>query len=375
MSNLILTICSNSKRSNDEAHEYDHGAWKVRDTLSEDMMRKVHNIRKRSVEHITKPNREWQFFNTIPLNKALNKHGPDILQGKKEGGAIYLPALKRYKGRFYREFESVVGDVDMFIETSKDDVENHLLIVSGLYGLLTSFESIQEYECNVPEEPKIKRLLKGNDFLTELVIAYMKKTNINRLFDFMADDSYRRLIDWKQIKKKTGSKIFFSHDLKHEQTGINLLPRLGHAAGLLLSGRTPESLSDIDFEHEIKEAGIVLSQHEPEWIPAGIAPSKREVCAVWAIRMVANIGQFLTKEGVSKETSSRTLVDRIASFKAKNPEIGAAMDSIRGFRNDVVHKYAKMPGAEKIKEIRLNYKKISAWAEGKGHFEQYDVDY
>lgn len=370
-----MTICSNSKRSNNEAHEYDHGAWKVRDALSEDMANKVHNIRKRSVEQITKPNREWQFFNTIPLNKTLNKSGPDILQGGRDGGTIYLPALKRYKGRFYREFESVVGDVDMFIETSKDDVENHMLIVSGLYGLLTPFESIQEYECNVPEEPKIKRLLTGNDFLTELVISYMEKTGINRLFDFMADDSYRRLIDWEQIKEKTGSKIFFSHDSRREQAGVNLLPRLGHAAGLLLSGRTSESLSDIDFEHEVKEAGIVLSQYEPEWIPAGVAPSKREVCAVWAIRMVANIGTFLTKEGVSKETASFTLADRIDEFEATNPGIASAMDLIRGFRNDVVHKYAKMPGVEKIDEIRANYKKISTWAKEKGYFEQHDVDY
>lgn len=363
MRNLILTICSNHK--SDKGQRYDcFNGQKMMDKLPKEVMRELTDARNWAFDCITKKRSEKP---PVPFsqNKQL-KRGPDINPDSENRGGHYLPAVKRYaQGRFYEAFHKVVGDVDNFIHRLDAQSDDHLLIVSGLYGLLTPAEPIQNYSCDVSDERDIKRLWKENSLLTSLIVAYIRAHKIVRVFDFMADDSYRHLIDWESIQKET-RKTFYSHCHKKiggKQLGADMLPELGEAAGLLLTGKWKKGLSEIEFNDEVQ--GVYLRNKQPEWIPAGITPSKREACAVWAMRMVANIGHFLDEEGLAKETKVYTLHLRIKDFERINLRIAVTMDGIRKFRNNVVHHHWYDPAIYDIASARKNYIKILNWAKAR----------
>lgn len=375
MSNLILTICSNAKLSDNSARKYDANAPSMMYCLP-DLRETVGAARRLAFQHITKKNREWEFLSTVPFNSKL-KCGPDIFPGKQESDAVYMPALQRYNGRFYGEFKNIVGDVDACIKRLNWDSENHLLIVSGLYGLLTPAEPIQHYNCNVPEERTIRELWKQGDLLTNMVIVYMSEHGIRRVFDFMAEDSYRHLIDWELIRKTTDCEIFYSHSgfpREGEQIGVNLLPRLGYAAGMFLKERPEVRLSNVR-PGPVGTSGIKLKSNPPKWVPAGTFLSEQEMYAVWAIRMVINIESFLDKEGVSRTQGKRkrSTGERIEDkeFSRRHKTVSKHMCRINVFRNDVVHESKYFIESAEIKEIRKCYDSVVNWATARSR--EYDI--
>jgi hypothetical protein len=75
-----------------------------------------------------------------PYNKKL-VNGPDLSVSFEEQPIDnFLPAYKRYKGRFFSE----VGE-DIFEESIRNDI--HTLLLSSMYGLITLNEPIQLYGC------------------------------------------------------------------------------------------------------------------------------------------------------------------------------------------------------------------------------------
>jgi len=380
MANLILTICSNHKCGGGQEYGAIKGR-KMADMFLENAvaMQELTKARNRAFDYITEERPEKPPA-PISMHRRLRR-GPDINPGSEGRGICYLPALKRYaKGRFYKAFHQSVGDVDDCIRRLDEQSDDHLLIVSGLYGLLTPTEPIQNYSCNVSNERGIKKLWKEDWPLTQLIIAYIRAHKITRVFDFMADDSYRHLIDWESIKKETG-KIFFSYGKNPVgigQLGVDMLPELGWVAGLLLTGKWEKSLSKIQFGDTVES--VVLTSTKPDWIPAGIALSKREKCAVWAIRMATNIEEFLAKEGMPKEQFSN-FEHQIGCFCSQNENIGEAMHQIRKFRNDVVHHHWYDPAVSDITSAKHNYIKILNWAKarakkrGEECIEPEDVDH
>lgn len=406
MRNLILTICSNRKREKGQVKQYNASARKVADALP-DMQKELYDARKRAFRQLNNPKRTGRFPAGRPPNAGL-KRGPDIAPNSDELDGYYMPALKRYDGRFYKEFKSSVGNVARFLRGMKNDSENHILIVSGLYGLLTPTELIQKYSCDVTDEPNIKRLWKKDNLLTELVLSYMRECGINRAFDLMADDSYRHLIDWELIKENS-NKVFYSRC--DNQAGPDMLSELGKAAGLLLSGKPAQKLSEIEFSNKVRATRIKLVRKQPNWIPADSTFSDREKCIVWAIRLESNIRHFLDCYFINKNPSrdDESTSDKIQRFRNMLPldirerRICYIMDEIRVFRNDVVHNYsdvddarkqretriektapkasARMPNDRKVQEIRTCYKETVKLAEiyakknGKRFTEPEDVDY
>ena len=409
MSNLILTICSNRKCEERGESVYDRNARTVASVLSDDMQRELNKARNRAFNHITDQTRTGRFPAGRPLNEEL-KRGPDMDPDHRESSGYYMPALKQYDGRFYKNFKSAVGNVDRGIERMNGDSENHLLIVSGLYGLLTPTEPIQKYSCDVTDEPKIKRLWKKGDLLTELVLSYMRKCRINRVFDFMADDSYRHLINWELIEK-TCDKIFYSR--YENQTGPDMLPELGKAAGFLLSGRVAQKLSEIEHLDKINSTHIKLSlKAPPRWVPADSTFSDREKCMVWVTRMETNLRHFLDcyfiegtppKKEKTSEKICRFLSEGVSYATIPNKhELSDIMGKIMKFRNDVVHNYCnvdarkmggikidrtasksseRIPNNKKIRDTRNYYRVIIESAEvyademNEDFFEPEDVDY
>jgi len=371
MSNLILTICSNHKREKGQIKQYDADARKAADVLLPDMREKLYRARKRAFKHITDSTRDGKFPAGRPRNKAL-QCGPDITPNGEENNGHYMPALKRYDGRFYKNFKDSVDNVDQCIRRLSKDSGDDLLIVSGLYGLLSPSEPIQKYSCDVTDEPKINRVWREGNLLTELVISYIHEAGITRVFDLMADENYRHLIDWKLMEQETYSTVFYARC--HNQTGTDMLPEFGHAAGLFLSEQPKTNLSDIDDSHRLV-FGITFASEEPEWVP-GVAFSKREKCILWAVPMMNNIEKFLDREGVRKE-KPYSVKNRIGDFRDarnKNSLVADDMDIVNNFRNKLVHEN-HVPGKSEIQKVRDRYGKVVKWATQKGYRESEDVDY
>jgi len=380
MSNLILTICSNHKCDGGQEYSSINGR-KMADMFPENAvaMQELTAARNRAFDYITKERPENSPA-PISLHKQLQR-GPDINPNNRASKGRYLPALKRYAGgRFYEAFHKAVGDDDDYIQHLDEQSGDHLLIVSGLYGLLTPTEPIQNYSCDVSDERGLKQLWKENSLLTLLIIAYIRTHKIKRVFDFMADDAYRHLIDWESIQKETG-ETFYSHCHKKiggKQLGADMLPELGWAAGLLLAGKWKKNLSEIEFGATV--VNVLLASTQPEWIPAGITLSKREKCAAWATRMATNIQEFLAKESLPINYFDN-FNEQIEGFRPQNETIGSAMHQIRKFRNNVVHHHWYDPTISDITRARQNYIKILNWAKvrakkrGDECIEPEDVDY
>ena len=65
------------------------------------------------------------------------------------------------------------------------------VIVSGLYGLVLPSEGIQLYSCLGPDGG-----MDRDSLLTDVLSDCIDRFNVLRVFDLVAIDAYRRLIDW-----------------------------------------------------------------------------------------------------------------------------------------------------------------------------------
>ena len=162
-----------------------------------------------------KPFRDSMAVKDYPFNAYL-------MNGKEFGGtasARYMEAVRRFDGRFYQEIsQKDAGRLSRF-RTSV----HHFLILTPLYGLVLPQEPIQAHNFHLPDHDDISRLWKRGGFLTSLVLAYIDKFDIKKVFDFTASHVYRQLLNWTRISKK----FEVLHAFGSENAGPDLLPALG----------------------------------------------------------------------------------------------------------------------------------------------------
>lgn len=115
-------------------------------------------------------------------------HGNDLGGDKK---AHYFPAVERYNGRLYKEFGT---ERNGLISSS-----HHILILSGLYGLLRLEEPIQNYNCFIDQ--RIIDYWEKDTLLTNVLLKYIFKYGILLVFDLTGMDMYRKLIDWDSLRQ------------------------------------------------------------------------------------------------------------------------------------------------------------------------------
>ncbi|HPD09540.1 MAG TPA: peroxide stress protein YaaA [Methanoregulaceae archaeon] len=129
-----------------------------------------------------------------PLNLGL--HRSQDFNGK--ASAKYLPAIDRYIGRFYsgKGNDGKIYD----LKTSLEKSPHHLLIISGLYGLLLPEEQIQLYESPLEDLQEIQEIWKTDNRLTCLLAAYARAEGIKLVVDMTGQRAYQQLIDWSAIE-------------------------------------------------------------------------------------------------------------------------------------------------------------------------------
>lgn len=256
---LILTICSNHKiRGGDPSYDADVS---IAESLPPERVADMRRRRCHVYEFIKEGRIEadGRPLAEAPYNARLAA-GPDL------GGtsaAVYMPAIQRYQGRFYTELGA---DRRRLAE----DSVHHLLIISGLYGLLTPSEPIQGYTCHILHSQKFVETWAGDGAMTSYLLAYARTHGIRRVLDLTGQRAYRNLVNWDRVARR----LDVLHAFGEQNAGPDLLPSLGHLAltwlqqddeAVLLSARDGQSFST-DYEHV-----TLLSSCEPR------APWAREV--------------------------------------------------------------------------------------------------
>ena len=189
-----------------------------------------------------------KFLSELSWNKSLVK-GPDF--GGTEKGK-YLPALDLYRGGFYR---SLGPDGIQSIRGSP----HHLLIISGLYGLLLPDEQIQIYESPLEDFSAIQEVWQEKNALTEILLDYLLSNDVKMIINLSSQLAYIHLIDWGTLSYEYFKTT--KHDLKilygtHEiMKGPEALKILGDVLGSKLISMNEQdlvALNDGDMIKSIK---------------------------------------------------------------------------------------------------------------------------
>jgi len=251
---LFVAICSNLK-----AEEPNRG-YDLATALQRDLPHyegdRLMKTRRRAYSLLRNPETERDGLPVTELdyNVKLSNDGPDFGGGK--GAMVYLPAIERYDGRFYQALQKTRGE-------QLRQPRHHLLIISGLYGLVSATESIQLYSLHVPDHPKITDLWRGERVLTRVLKAYVAEHQIARVFELCGVESYRRLIHWEDL----GAEVL--HAFGNRNVGDAVLPALGSAARLLLRENEDELLT-IPPEYKVNVGETVVfstGRYPPEGYP------------------------------------------------------------------------------------------------------------
>ena len=359
---LILAICSNHKIKTESPCAYSSERG-VSAHLLEPLRSRFFEARRHVRVLITsdRVSRDGKLLREMPFNADLID-GPD-LGGLGQAG-LYMPALQRYDGRFYRELGTTVAQRDDLAA----HMRHHLLILSGLYGLLLPGELIQCYSCHLPDHPDIaKYWIKKTktDLLTELLIAYIERNDITRVFDFMAVDCYRNLISWEMVRNEIHGAVF--HCYSEQFTGAALLPSLGYLARDFLAAQNEESLCAIKPRQSVN-----IPNDEITFLPFPMPepPLAREIHEQEAVigiadqigRMRRNLLRILAGLSSSPNAGFGDLVRTLRMRRrSRDLEISRILNRFAEIRNRVEYRN-HVPSVEETDKIWQIYYRVLGWA-------------
>jgi hypothetical protein len=150
------------------------------------------------------------FWHECELEWSDNENlvpGKDFLSD--DSRSRYLPAIERYEGDLFEGIGETGRD---FLGHSR----HHFLILSALYGFLRPFEPIQFYSYQFGDKNICYDLWTTQNSITAVLIDYVQKNEICKIFDFTACDvtAYHECINWDKVTKETGAEILHAYHKK-----------------------------------------------------------------------------------------------------------------------------------------------------------------
>jgi len=211
----------------------------------------------------------WQ---GLPISE--HEYNKNLVRGRDFGGdderAAYYPALRRFEGRFFLTL-GLEGKRAMYLS------QHHVLLIGGLYGLLTLMEPTQRYNCPVEINLKSFDIWTEDNTLTDILLDYIREHGIVRVFDFTATEPRRRLISWPSVHNELGGNVL--HCFSTTAAGDDALIPFGQAmAKFLLTASTEKLLA---IKPETEEGKIVFREIDR---PRSGMPHEVELRA-WGKRM------------------------------------------------------------------------------------------
>jgi cytoplasmic iron level regulating protein YaaA (DUF328/UPF0246 family) len=353
---LILIICSNNKQKGG-VKEYNQ-ALSLTSCLPENYATALSEGRARILRLIMKGGitRDGVRIAELPRNRQLVK-------GVEFGGvsqeALYLPAAERYRGSFYAQLGSDGPDLLL-------NARHHVLILSGLYGLVTPSEPVQNYSCHVDDHSTIRRWWTENYRLTDILVAYVKQFGITHILDFTALKSYRHLIDWGKVR--TEAKTVF-HGFGEQSAGDGLLTPLGYLTRELLTKATESKLLNIRagmyFETPTDRIYFHSSEHAPQGLPEELEKQIAEFNSADEIvrmgRCVRGILHLLMGDFYEEEMPSR--IRELAGQGKISPEVEKCMQNITRWRNKIEHTFGYSISSPTLQSLRADYANVKRWVQ------------
>ena len=194
---------------------------------------------------------QWQ---GIPISE--HEYNKSLVRGRDFGGydtsALYHPALRRFEGRFFQAL-GLEGKREMYLS------QHHILLLCGLYGLSALMEPIQRYNCPVETNLKNFDIWTQDNTLTDILLDYIRKHEIERVFDFAATEPRRRLVSWPAIYNELKGNVL--HCFSTTAAGDDALIPFGQLMAKFLLNAPAEKL--LAIRPETETAGIVFRDIDP----------------------------------------------------------------------------------------------------------------
>ena len=233
---LFLSICSGTKNASGKGNLPYNESDSIESKLSASGWAALVQGRQVALSVL---NREY--YNGTPLkdyryNRGLVP-GPDFGKPMVAGDDRYLPAASLYSGRFYLTLGK--EGLDALYASP-----HHMLIISGLFGLVTPAEPIQLYECPLEDLPAFSDVWQKDNRMTNVLLDYIRTNKITTIVDLTAQQEYRSLINWKLLNMREGLRCLHVHNQDH--VADEGLPHLGAFARDVLIPMADDELHAID---------------------------------------------------------------------------------------------------------------------------------
>lgn len=100
-----------------------------------------------------------------------------------------------------------------------------VIILSGLYGFIEPFDQIQEYTCHLADEDvdnnqRISGFWSG--LLTEILVWYIKKYQVEYVIDLLSEESYQNTIAWRKVYYECRNTKFLHRAYKNQAGPVTL---------------------------------------------------------------------------------------------------------------------------------------------------------
>jgi len=297
----------------------------------------------------------------LPGNRFL-VDGPD-LNGSSDDGR-YLPAAARFQGRLFARLEPDAAK--LLTET-----QHHLLILTGLYGLVTPTELIQDHQVHIDDHRNLHAFWTDNDLLTDVLLDYIRQNKITQVLDLTAQNSYRFLIAWERVRAEP-TKVW--HCFGTQSVGDELLLPLGHLARELLvksrDGMVPRFQANVLLETPFEQVYFSPWPRPADDAPRELGRQRAQVNDAdelgrmrrCFIRMMDEISPLALKE------SDDGVIERIKQLAAaqKIPsDIAEQMKYITTTRNHMEYGRQHLVTARVLENVRTEYPLIKKWAKRK----------
>lgn len=298
----------------------------------------------------------------LPPNRQL-VDGPEF--GGKSFNGLYLPAAKRFCGRFFSE----LGPKGSALLLNS---QHHMLFVTGLYGLTTPSESIQDHNIHIDDHPRMRKIWTENDRLTEVLLEYIDRLGITHVFDLTAQNSYRYLIAWERVRARTKSIL---HCFGDETVGSDFLVTLGQLSKKLIQLTERELMSihaGASVETPLENVFFEPSSRPPEHLPREIERSiidlnisdelgRMRRCIISICDLLAGHLDAGDEEGVQRRIRELTKHD-----DGIPTQIAQCMLNITRIRNSVEYDMRYQISRSRLESVRRDYRDIKEWANVKG---------
>jgi hypothetical protein len=369
---LILIICSNSKRQGGEPGYDPHLglAAGLRPDLKTNLLKSrntVFGLIKRDSQ-----TRHDVMLGAFPRNADLVA-GPD-LRGTDESGQ-YLRSADRYSGSFYRAMGSEAAS--LLVST-----RNHVLILSGLYGLLLPGELIQDYSCHVDDHEQIRPAWTNPELLTDILVHYTINHSVTSVLDLTALNTYRELISWNRLAQHGPAGLQIRHAFGRQSVGDGLLTPLGELFGRWLSPTGEGELVRVAGgqmpEVETSTERIYFTDRDRPDQGAPREPSRQNQSAARKdeiVRLARCIKYMLADIGQKPNLNNlRPVIDALAGKQEVTTRQAQALYHILDRRDDVEHERSVRFLANSLDEQRRDFRLVEDWARQHGWRKYYFLE-